>query len=131
VVIRQDGNEQAVGLVRGITAMMFQPLDTFQPKTLPHTVEEVVDILYKDLPLRDRIIMSKLSEEELDASVYLALAKSIRREFGLYNGNEYLITSCRSYLGREYDSYEDPAMVIIKELWKKVRQSHSLRLVRA
>jgi hypothetical protein len=111
--------------------MMFQPLDTFQPKTLPRTVEEVVELLYKDLPLRDRIVMSKLSEEELDSSVYLALAKSIRREFGLYSDNEHLIASCRSYMGREYDSYEDPAMVIIKELWKKVRQSHPLRLVRA
>jgi hypothetical protein len=111
--------------------MMFQPLDTFQPKTLPRTVEEVVELLYKDLPLRDRIVMSKLSEEELDSSVYLALAKSMRREFGLFNENEHLIASCRSYMGREYDSYEDPAMVIIKELWKKVRQSHPLRLIRA
>ena len=111
--------------------MMFQPLDYFHPKTLPRTVEEVVDLLYKDLPLRDRMIMSKLSEEELNLSVYLALAKSIRKEFGLYNGNEHLIASCRSYLGREYDSYEDPAMVIMKELWKKVRKSQSLRLVKA
>lgn len=111
--------------------MMFQPLDYFHPKTLPRTVEEVVDLLYTDLPLRDRMIMSKLSEEELDLSVYLALAKSIRKEFGLYNGNEHLIASCRSYMGREYDSYEDPAMVIMKELWKKVRKSQSLRLVKA
>ena len=111
--------------------MMFQPLDYSQPDTLPRTVQEVVDLLYKDLLLRDRIIMSRLSEEELNSSVYLALAKSIRKEFGLYNGNEPLIASCRSYLGREYDSYEDPAMVIIKELWKKVRQSHPLRLVKA
>lgn len=111
--------------------MMFQPLDTFQPKTLPRTVEEVVDLLYKDLPLRDRIVMSKLSEEELDSAVYLALAKSIRKEFGLFNDNEHLIASCRSYMGREYDSFEDPAMVIIKELWKKVCRSHPLRLVKA
>lgn len=111
--------------------MMFQPLDTFQPKTLPRTVEEVVDLLYKDLPLRDRIVMSKLSEEELDSSVYLALAKSIRKEFGLFSDNEPLIASCRSYMGRVYDRYEDPAMVIIKELWKKVRGSHPLRLVKA
>ena len=67
--------------------MMFQPLDYFHPKTLPRTVEEVVDLLYQDLPLRDRMIMSKLSEEELDLSVYLALAKCIRKEFGLYSGN--------------------------------------------
>lgn len=111
--------------------MMFQPLDTPQPKQLPRTVEEVVNILFADLLLRDRVIMAKLSEEELDSTVYLVLAKTIRREFGLYNGNEPLIASCRSYLGREYDSFEDPAMVIIKELWKKIRDNYHLRLVKA
>jgi hypothetical protein len=110
--------------------MMFQPIDSYQPKILPRTVSEVVDLLYKDLLLRDSIIMSKLTEEELNSSVYLALAKSIRKEFGLYTGNEHLINSCRSYMGREYDEYEDPSMVIIKELWKKVRQNHFLRLVK-
>jgi len=110
---------------------MFQPLDSPQPKQLPRTVEEVVDILFYDLLLRDRVIMAQLSEEELDSSVYLALAKSIRKEFGLYNGNDHLIESCRSYLGREYDNFEDPAMVIIKELWKKIRANHHLRLVKA
>lgn len=111
--------------------MMFQPLDTPQPKQLPRTVDEVVDILFHDLLLRDRAVMARLSEEELDSSIYLALAKSIRKEFGLYNGNEHLINSCRSYLGREYDSFEDPAMVIIKELWKKIRDKHHLRLVKS
>jgi len=110
---------------------MFQPLDTPQPKQLPRTVEEVVDILFADLLLRDRVVLSQLSEEELDSSVYLALAKTIRREFGLYNGNDHLINSCRSYLGREYDSFEDPAMVIVKELWKRIRNKHHLRLVKA
>lgn len=110
---------------------MFQPLDTLQPKQPPRTVEEVVDILYNDLQLRDRVVLSTLSEAELDSSVYLALAKSIREEFGLYNGNESLISSCRSYLGRDYDSYEDPAMVIIKELWKKIKRNHRLRVVKA
>lgn len=110
-------------------AMMFQPLDFEEPRTLPRTVEEVVEILYKDLLLRDRVVMSNLSEEELGSTVYLAMAKIIRKEFGLYNGNEHLISSCQSYLGREYDSFEDPAMVIVKELWKKIRKSHNLRLV--
>lgn len=109
---------------------MFQPLDTPHPSQLPRTVEEVVDILFSDLLLRDRVVMAQLSEDELDSSIYLALAKSIRKEFGLYNGNDHLIDSCRSYLGKDYDSFEDPAMVIIKELWKKIREKHHLRLIK-
>lgn len=110
---------------------MFQPIDYLEPKQLPRSVNEVVDILFEDLQLRDRVTMSKMSENELDSAVYLAMAKSIREEFGLYNGNDHLISSCRSYLGRDYDDYEDPAMVIIKELWKKIRENHHLRLVKA
>jgi len=110
--------------------MMFQPLNQFHLLGQPSTVEQVVEILYHDLTLRDKVIMANLSEDELDSSVYLAMAKAIRKEFGLYNGNTALLKSCSSYLGRQYDTYEDPAMVIIKELWKKIQKSHSLHLVK-
>lgn len=109
--------------------MMFQPMTEINPINLPRSVEEVVQILYVDLSLRDKVTMASLSEGELNSSVYLALAKTIRKEFGLYTGNEELIASCLSYLGKEYDAYEDPAMVIIKELWKKIKKKHHLRLV--
>ena len=52
----------------------------------------------------------------MDSNVYLVMAKIIRKEFRLYNQNATLINSCRNCLGTDYDSYEDPAMVIIKEL---------------
>lgn len=110
--------------------MMFQPLNEFQPLTYPGTVDEVVKLLYDDISLRDKVIMAQLTEYELDSSVYLALAKAIRKEFGLYNDNTDLLRSCSSYQGREYDAYEDPAMVIIKELWKKVKKTHNLHLVK-
>jgi hypothetical protein len=108
---------------------MFQPLNAITPGTLPQTVEEVVDIIFEDLSLRERVVLSKLSESELDSTVYLPMAKILRREFGLFGNNHSLIASCKSYLGTDYDQYEDPAMVIIKELWKKIRGGHRLRLV--
>lgn len=108
---------------------MFQPMTEVNLINLPRSVEEVVELLYVDISLRDKAIMAGLSEDELDTSIYLALAKTIRKEFGLYTGNEELIASCLSYLGKEYDAFEDPAMVIIKELWKKIKRNHHLRLV--
>ena len=111
--------------------MMFQPLHDFTQLSTPSTVDQVVELLYHDISLRDKVIMAQLSENELDSSVYLAMAKTIRKEFGLYSGNTDLLNSCSSYLGREYDTYEDPAMVIMKELWKKVKKTHNLHLVKS
>ena len=102
--------------------MMFQPVHSKIAPSPPATVEAVVNLLYEDLTLRDRVVMANLSESEMASSVYLAMAKIRRKEFGLNNGNTQLLNSCQRYLGREYDAYEDPAMVIVKELWKKVRK---------
>lgn len=110
--------------------MMFQPLTDFNPLRLPDTVEQVVELLSQDLSLRDKVVMAQLTERELDSEIYLAMAKTIRREFGLYRGNPDLLNSCRSYLGRDYDSFEDPAMVIVKELWKKIKRTHNLHLIK-
>ena len=99
--------------------MMFQPLGREQPNELRRTAEEAVTFLFEGLLLKDSVIMANPSEEELDSTVYLAPATSIRKEFGLYNGNDHLITSCQLYLGRKCHSFEDPAIVTAKALWKK------------
>lgn len=110
--------------------MMFQPFSELNSFSLPDSVEKVVEILFNDLSLRERVIMGQLSESELDAEIYLAMAKTVRREFGLHKGNTDLLRSCYGYMGKDYDQYEDPAMVIIKELWKKIRKKHNLQLVK-
>ncbi|MGW8195807.1 MAG: hypothetical protein ACWGOX_16240, partial [Desulforhopalus sp.] len=96
---------------------------------LPHTVEQVVDLLYDDISLRDKVVMANLTESDLDSSIYTAMAKTIRAEFGLYKGNLDLLNSCCRYIGRKYEDHEDPVMVIVKELWEKARKTHKLHLV--
>lgn len=110
--------------------MMFQPLESPMPRQLPHTVDQVVELLCDDLSLRDKVVMANLSEGDLDSLLYATIAKQIRKEFGIYNGNTKLLDSCCRYIGRKYKSYEDPVMVIIKELWKKVQKNHLLHLVK-
>ncbi len=109
--------------------MMFQPLDTPMPQQLPYTVEQVVELLYSDLSLRDKVVIANLSENDLDVSIYTAMAKIIREEFGIYSGNRELLNSCCKYIGQKYESYEDPVMVIIKELREKAQKTHTLHLV--
>ena len=109
---------------------MFQPLESPMPRRVPYTVEQVVELLYDDLSLRDRVVMANLSENDLDSVVYATIAKPMRKEFGIYTGNTELLDSCCRYIGRKYKSYEDPVMVIIKELWKKAQKNHLLHLVK-
>ncbi len=42
---------------------MFQPLDKADSAAVAETVEEVVEILYRDLSLRDRVVISKLTKK--------------------------------------------------------------------
>jgi len=42
---------------------MFQPLDKADSAAVAETVEEVVEILNRDLSLRDRVVMSKLTKK--------------------------------------------------------------------
>ena len=111
--------------------MMFQPLDEPLSRPRPHTVEQVVELLYQDISLRDKVVMANLSESDLNSSIYSAMAKTIRTEFRLYSGNTDLLNSCCRYIGREYENYEDPVMVIMKELWGKAKKTHKLHLVQA
>lgn len=109
--------------------MMFQPVNQeISPFDLPSDVDTVVGLLLKDLSLRDKVVMANLSEDELDL-VYSGMAGTIRKEFRLNSGNFELLASCRSYLRQMNDPFADPAMIIIRELWRKVRQTHTLRLV--
>ena len=51
--------------------MMFQPLNEVSLINQPHSVEDVVDILFSDLSLRDKVVLATLTENDLEASVYL------------------------------------------------------------
>ena len=42
---------------------MFQSLDKADSAAVAETVEEVVMILYRDLSLRDRVVISKLTKK--------------------------------------------------------------------
>ncbi len=108
---------------------MFQPLDVYTPRPLPYTVEQAVDVLYEDISFRDKVVIARLSETELEASVFGDVAKTLRKEFKLYSGNTKLLSSCCGYIGGKYRPQEEPAMVLIKELWQKAKKSHRLRLV--
>lgn len=95
----------------------------------PKNVEEAVDSLIDELSLRDKTTISNMAEDEL-INLHISLGEYIRNEFGLWTGNKDLMDSC-SAIAQVDKVYEDTASVIIIEgLWKRLRETHKLRLVK-
>ena len=95
----------------------------------PKTVHEAVERLESELPLKYKVYIASLNREELNL-VYPSLNSRIGQEYGIYTGNRQLIQSCR-FVSNVSDL--DPhhcTTVIIEELWKQLKKTHSLRIVK-
>lgn len=96
---------------------------------LPQTVEEAVESLISELPLKDKAAIAKMEEDEL-AALNPTIGAYIRRRFGLWSGNQILMASCRIVSGNKNLHEDDASAVIIGELWKQLRETHGLRSVK-
>jgi hypothetical protein len=95
----------------------------------PRTVGEAIERLMNELPLKDSVQIANMAEVELDA-LNMRLGQYIRNNFRLWTGNDLLMDSCRLISG-EKDLHPDTAsQIIIDELWKKLRESHKLRVLK-
>jgi len=100
-------------------------LDTIE---LPKTVDEAVDILVPNMPLKDKVIIANMTKGEL-TSLHMTLGTYIRNRFGLWTGNKALLDSCRSYSGLDDIHTDDASSIIIRALWDKLRKTYKLRIV--
>ena len=100
-----------------------------QPKNnIPKTVDEAVQRLMSDLSLKDKNTIANMDESDL-INLHFSLGLSIRNCF-LYPRNEKLLESCRSVSKDKYLHWDQASMVIIKEVWKRLREKHKLRVVK-
>ena len=96
---------------------------------LPNRVREVVERLLGDLPLKDQVTIANMSESELP-TLTRTLGEHIVSRYGLVTGNPALIRSLRWTARRPLTDEKDAAAVIIRELWKRLRATHTLRCVK-
>jgi len=94
----------------------------------PRTVEEAVERLRTELTLKDKSTIANMAETEL-STLYLNLGEYIRNEFVLWSGNVDLMTSCCFISKRDKVQQEEASSIIIKELWKRLKETHRLRIV--
>jgi hypothetical protein len=95
----------------------------------PETVQEAIEILMADLPLKEKATIANMTEDEL-ITLNANLGRYIMDKFGLWSGNEKLMESCLELSNYPLHDEDDAAAVIVKELWQRLKQSHKLRIVR-
>jgi hypothetical protein len=104
-------------------------LQAAERRDLPTTVAATVEHLDRDLPLKDRVLIANMTEKELPG-LHLALGDYIKETFGLYVGNDDLMTACRFYLRKASVSPDEASLAILRALWLKLQQTMRLRVVK-
>ena len=96
---------------------------------LAKSVSEAVDVLISVISLKDRTRIASMDEGDL-IDLHFSLGAYVRNEFGLWFGNKHLLEDCRRVSMDQYLHPDHAASFIIKELWKRLRKTHQLRVVK-
>jgi hypothetical protein len=99
------------------------------PPAAPRTVDEAVDRLLSNMPLKDKTTVANMSHDELP-NLHLTLGGYILNNFGILSGNWELMRSCRAKSQNTLQHEEDAVGIIIDALWEKLRKTHKLRVIK-
>ena len=99
-----------------------------KPSGPPKTVEDAVNRLVIEMALKDKTTLANMEETDL-VKLHFSLGIHIRNKY-LYPQNDKLLQSCRQKALDKYLHWDQASMVIIKELWRRLRKSHKLRIVK-
>jgi hypothetical protein len=100
-----------------------------QPSSRPGTLEKAVDSLASRMSLRERCYIGNMVESDL-AYLDITLGALIRETYGLNSENSVLHDALKILLDRNEINDDDVAKVIIKELWRKLHETHALKIVK-
>jgi hypothetical protein len=99
-----------------------------KPSKPPKTVDQAVGRLISELSFKDKSTIANMAEIELSV-LHKTTGEYIRNEFGLWSGNKDLMTSCCFFAKRDKVSEDEASMIIIRELWKRLRKTHRIRVI--
>ena len=95
---------------------------------LPKTVDQAVQKIEGQLPLKEKSYLANLEKEEL-VDLLPSLGEYIRNRFGLWTGNKDLIESCRILSGEKEIDETRAILTVIEALWHHLKETHRLRVV--
>jgi hypothetical protein len=95
----------------------------------PRSVDAAIRQLIATLQLKDRASIATMRPEEVD-HLRSGLGDYIKQNFGLYSGNTELLQSCAEvgHLARPLP--DEACAVILRALWKDLRATHKLRIIK-
>jgi hypothetical protein len=94
----------------------------------PKTVDEAVDRLMSEMNLKDLNKVANMVEDDL-INLHVTVGMWIRNNF-VYPRNDKLLESCREVSKDKYLHHAQMHMVIVRELWKKLQETHKLKVVK-
>ncbi len=125
--------ENAVRLLKAVNYLFFLDLKKFSIDNLkpfyPRTVEDAVDRLLSELPLKAKTHIAKLEIHEL-GMLHPTLVAHIKENYGLKFKKGELMKDCRVMANGQTIDEDIAVDLIIKEMWKKLRETHILRVVK-
>ena len=105
------------------------PGNESRPASSPKTIEEAVDLILNNMSLKNRSTMANLREEELP-SLQLTLGLYIKRQLDKWPHDEEFSASCMAASREEGMDESSLTIVMIKKVWKKLRKTHRLRVIK-
>jgi hypothetical protein len=95
----------------------------------PKTINEAVERLIYNFDLEDKV---KIANMKLNDLLDLPANEHayFKNALDLLFGNKALLASCRSISKEHVYNEKNAAFVILEALWKKLRQTHKLRVVK-
>lgn len=94
----------------------------------PKTIDEALEKLMPVLTLKEKTKIVNMKEKDL-YQLKSSLGFFIQSEYRLW-GNDPLINACKNFASENNLSFDEPLMVIIWALWKKLQSANLLRVVK-
>jgi hypothetical protein len=95
----------------------------------PDRVGGALDMLVSELPAKIKAQVASMPEDQF-SEAGLSLGRWIVRHFGLAGGNPALFEECRSLSGRPDLDAGEAGLLIVRELWRRLRRMGHLRIVK-
>jgi hypothetical protein len=99
------------------------------PSERPRTLDDAVYQLIGELPFKERTKIGNMAKEHL-LFLYPTFMTHIRDDFGLWDDNTALLTSCRTVAGDPQLHQDEAGPLIVRKLWEKLQKTYRLRMVK-